>query len=477
MNANEGLVQVAGEGAARLLDEEQGSQRSLLIGLLAGAAVVVLDFFIVLACLAPIQQSLSVSQAELQLIVASYAIANGSFLVVGGRLGDVLGRRRVFLWGVGLFALASAACGAAGTGAALIMFRVLQGLAGAMLQPQVLGLLAVNFEPSQRQRLFGIYAATLGVAGVMAQLIGGVLVDWLPADLGWRACFWLSVPVCALSMFMVGGAKESPAAVSRKIDWLGAALLAICLGSLCSVLTLGREAQWPAWTLVATMVALIAAGALWWWCSIGKYSGAERIIPVGIMARNRFWLALAAVLAFYGGVASFYFVLALELRLSAHYSATEVGLLFAWMGTCFVLASMSPRYKAALGQRWGAAGLWLLALGHVIMAIAAAELVGPWQVAGFMASAAFQGVGLGTLMGPLMASAVSRVRSEEGSVGGGLAAATQQIGNSLGISVIGFAYFGVGTVNGHHPWGASLYLVATLVMLGLALKSIRPPGR
>jgi MFS family permease len=113
---------------------------------------------------------------------------------VGGRLGDVFGRRRLFLIGLALFAAASAACGLATSATALIAYRALQGLAGAMLQPQVLGLLSVNFDSKERPRVFGLYAAALGCAGIAAQLIGGTLVEFLPLDLGWRACFLIVVP-------------------------------------------------------------------------------------------------------------------------------------------------------------------------------------------------------------------------------------------------------------------------------------------
>ncbi|MET0660307.1 MAG: MFS transporter, partial [Steroidobacteraceae bacterium] len=199
----------------------------MLIGLLSAASIVVLDFFIVLACLPSIEQTLGASKAQLQLILASYAVANASLLVVGGRLGDALGRKRVMTLGVLLFAVASLACGLATSPWILIAFRVLQGLAGALVQPQVLGLLSVNFDDHEKPRIFGLYAAALGFAGVAAQLLGGLFVGLLPDNLGWRVCFIVTVPLCCFALVWSARAREGAHASSRSIDLLGSILLGV----------------------------------------------------------------------------------------------------------------------------------------------------------------------------------------------------------------------------------------------------------
>jgi MFS family permease len=139
-----------------------GLAQRALAGLLFGAALVVLDFFIVLACLPTIEQTLGASKAQLQMVMAAYAIANGSFLVVGGRLGDALGRRRLFFLGMAGFTLASAGCGLSTSAPMLIGWRLLQGLSGALLQPPGARSARRHFEPAERQRVFGWYAAALG---------------------------------------------------------------------------------------------------------------------------------------------------------------------------------------------------------------------------------------------------------------------------------------------------------------------------
>ena len=445
-------------------------QAQLLVGLLSAASVVVLDFFIVLACLPAIEASLGASKAELQLVLAAYAIANASLLVVGGRLGDLFGRRRVLIWGLATFAAATAGCAFATSPMALIGFRVLQGLAGAMTQPQVLGLLSVNFEPAQRGRVFNLYAASLGCAGIVAQLIGGALVNHLPVDQGWRACFLLSLPLCVVAMFFSRTARDGPGSPRQKIDAVGALLLSAALTGVCAFLILGREQGWPGWSFSVLGIGLASAALLWGWQALGARTGDERIVPAGILGTGRFWLSLLMILAFYGGVASFYFVLALELRVGDGFQPIQVGLFFAWMAAWFVGTSSSTVVKLRLGDRWAAVGLCTLAAGHVLMLVPPILAPGFGRVVAVAISCALQGIGLGCLMGPLMANALSRVRRDQASVGGGIAATTQQIGNSLGIAAVGLAYFS-GTEAETSVLRAVAYFLMLLVVLVLLLRA------
>ena len=468
-------------------------ERRLLIGLLTGAAIVGLDFFIALACLKSIEASMGASSAQLQLVMAAYSICNGSLLIMGGRLGDLMGRRRVFVLGLGLYALGSAACGLATSITGLILFRALQGVAGALLQPQVLGLLTINFDASKRQQVFGLYAAALGFAGIFAQLVGGVLVEWLPLDLGWRVCFWLAIPLCALAAWMSSVADDGPQdnamrpphpvrkessgqatwslAGSRlpdhAVDYVGALALSVALGCLSSVLTVGREADWPSWTWLVLGIGVASGLFFRSWQSAGARSGAARILPAGLLSHNRLWLALATVMVFYAGVASFYFVLALELRGPSGLSPVQVGLVFAWLGTCFVLTSSSAGLKRWVGPRWALVGMAALGVGHAGIVLSAVALTGMGQLAGLLLSIVPQGVGLGLLMGPLMAQAVSRVEAKHASLGGGLAAATQQIGNSLGICAIGVAYYAPSLAHADQILAAMAYLIGLLALLAL----------
>lgn len=447
--------------------EARPGKSKLLLGLLSGASIVVLDFFIVLACLPAIEQVMGATQAQLQLILAAYAVANASLLVVGGRLGDAFGRRRVMQLGVAAFAVSSLACGLATTPWTLIVFRAAQGLSGAMVQPQVLGLLTVNFDRQERPRVFGLYAAALGCAGIAAQLLGGLFVGFLPVDVGWRACFLASVPLCAAAMVLSRTAKDGEHGPSRKIDLVGALLLGLTLACMCTFLTMGREQHWPRWSFGVLAVGVLSAFSFLRWQAAGYEVGAERIIPRGILVHNSFWVSLVSIFGFYCGVASLYFVLALELRLRHGYSAVQVGLFFGWLAAFFVATSTMKRVKLAIGERWTEIGLGSLFAGHIAMMLAGSESAGASQVMGFVASCALQGAGIGCLMGPLMATALSTVPGQQASIAGGIASSMQQVGNSLGIAAIGFAYFGGTASTGTSLPGAVGYLCLVVLAVGV----------
>ncbi len=454
----------------------------------------VLDFFVVLACLGAIETSIGASKAQLQLVLGTYAIANAALLIVGGRLGDLLGRKRTLHVGLGLFASASLGCALAPTPEVLIVFRALQGAAGALMQPQVLGLLSVSFQGASRTRAFDLYAATMGFAAVAAQLIGGALVGLMPLEMGWRACFWLSVPLCLASAWWVRGIHDPSIARPqdqggpgsyggsglmqrlRHLDLVGSGLLGLLLLSLCSALTLGHEQGWPAWSWVAFVVAALCAPALWWWHERGRSLGHHRIIPPGLLSANRFWLALLTIAAFYAGVASLYFVIALELRDKAQLRPLGTALLLCLMAASFVTASSSRRLKALVGARWAEIGVAVLASGHLVMwAASTLTLSEHWvQLSVYAAAVLLQGLGIGLIMGQLVGTSLAKVPPQWASVGGGMTSTLQQIGNSMGIAGVGLAYLGHDGYVGATGAAVAYFLGLLVAVLVLRRMGARP---
>lgn len=447
-------------------------QLRVMVGLVAGATVVVLDFFVVLACLPAIQQALGATGGQVQWVMAAYAVANSSFLILGGRLGDLLGRRRVFLWGLCGFTASTVACSFAGSPNELIIFRALQGLSGALLQSQVLGLMAINFEGARRQQAFGRYGAAMGVAGIGAQLLAGGLLQWLPADTGWRACFLLSTPVCALAAWAAWHALEGQRSTARGVDLVGALLFAATLGSLGSFLTAMREERAAQSSPLLLAVTLVSAVTLTVWIRQGRRSGAERIIPAEAFEGNDFAYWLVKVILFYGGVASLYFVLSLELRTVSAFTPMQVGLYFALLGACFAATSSATRLRRHLRERWASTGILMLLCGHTVMLLAADQASTVNQALLFALSSAAQGTGIGLILAPLLEQTIARTVNGAVSVGSGMVASAQQMGNSIGICLIGLVYFPP-----HSPQaplrglygltGAVAYL--DLLLLGLAV--------
>ncbi|HSB99588.1 MAG TPA: MFS transporter, partial [Burkholderiaceae bacterium] len=224
--AHGAVTPAAGGAAQAALAHLSGLDVTRALVILAGAFMVVLDFFIVLVALPSIARDLAATPGQLQLIVAGYGIANAAGLIAGGKLGDLLGRRRMFLAGMALFGVTSVACGLAASGLALVLARFAQGAAGALLHPQVLALLGLNFPGDKRARAFAAYAMAMGLAGVAGQLLGGALIEANVADTGWRACFFINAPVALLAIAV--GLKvldrESTPASHKQLDVWGMVL-------------------------------------------------------------------------------------------------------------------------------------------------------------------------------------------------------------------------------------------------------------
>ncbi|HVA90202.1 MAG TPA: MFS transporter [Chloroflexota bacterium] len=224
--------------------------------ILAGAFMITLDFFIVNVAIPSMQRDLHGGAASVQFVVAGYGLAYAAPLLIGGRLGDLYGRRRMFALGVGLFTLASGACGLAPTMAVLTATRVLQGLA-ALLGPQVLAILGVTFTGESRARAFTAYGLTLGLAAVFGQLLGGLLIEANLAGLGWRSCFLINLPIGAAALALTPRlVPESRAPGRPRLDILGMILVTLALLATVLPLIEGREQGWPTWTWLCLITAM-----------------------------------------------------------------------------------------------------------------------------------------------------------------------------------------------------------------------------
>ena len=233
-----------------------------LVTVLIGAFLPMTDFFIVNVALPTIDRDLHASAGMLQLVVAGYAIGYALLLVVGGRLGDAVGRKRLFLIGMAAFTVTSLACGIAPGIGVLVAARVLQGAASAMMLPQVLSTIQATTSGQARARALGCYGATGGIASVAGQLLGGLLVSADIGGLGWRPIFLVNVPIgivgLAMTVRLVPDTRsEDPAPV----DVRGTLLLGVATLSLLIPLTEGRSLGWPPWTFVLLIAAPVAAVA------------------------------------------------------------------------------------------------------------------------------------------------------------------------------------------------------------------------
>jgi EmrB/QacA subfamily drug resistance transporter len=452
-----------------------------LVTLLVGVFLPVTDFFIVNVALPTIDHDLRASAGMLQLVVAGYAIAYAVLLVVGGRLGDALGRRRLFLIGMVAFTLTSLACGLAPNVEFLVAFRALQGAAAALMLPQVLSTIQATTSGDLRNRALGMYGAVGGVASAAGQLLGGLLVSADIAGSQWRSIFLVNVPVGIVGFFVARRVvPDSRSDDPAPVDTRGTLLLAFTLLAVLVPLTEGRSLGWPWWTIVLLVLSPLGAAAFVRIEKRVERGGRMPLVPFSLLDAPSMRKGLLVGLPFFTGFGGFMFVYALTLQNGAHLSALRTGVILLPMALGFLGASLSTaRLLARFGRRVLVAGGLVQALGLVGIALA---LLQTWpHPNGFLLIPGMLvvGAGQGMLMSPIFGVVLSDVPAHLAGAGSGVTATMQQGSLALGVATVGSVFLTltahVGALDAAVWILGALFFVALLVS-GLARRLLTAPA-
>lgn len=449
-------------------------QRTLaFVTVLIALVLEVADTTIVNTALPEIRRVLGASPAAMQWIVAGYLLVLGSLLLLGGRLGDAFGHRRMFLTGVAGFVATSALCGLAQTPDQLVVGRLLQGAAGAIMGPQVMAIVQILFTPLERVARLAWFGVVGGLAAIVGPIIGGVLIEWNLFGLGWRMIFLVNLPVGLLALWL--GLRTIPrgtVGTGLRIDLIGAALFAIGFAGMLLALIDGAEHGWPLWTLGSGLAGIVAIALGWLRAVARRRSGLAAMIEPSLFSLRTFRWGLVSVLAFSSGATGFLLVLAVSLQQGLGKSPLDTALVHMPFGVG-VMAGISligKRYLPRFGRWLLVAGASVLALGGVCALTLIAQGIGGGI--GLVAVLALAGMGMGMIAGPLPPVVVADVdRAFAGTAAATLRTA-QQLGGAIGIAVVGSAFFagaagaGAGRLAGLAPAGA--VFVALLSVAGIA---------
>lgn len=421
-----------------------------LLVLLSGVFIVTLDFFIVNVAIPATQGDLRAGPSQTQFIVAGYGLALAAGLITAGRLGDLYGRRRLFALGMGLFTLASAACGAAPTAGFLVGGRVAQGVAAALLTPQVLAIINAVYTGEHRARAFNAYGLAIGFGAVFGQLIGGLLIQADIAGLGWRSIFLINVPVGIAALSAVRRVvPEIRSAAGGRLDVTGTALVGLGLVAVVLPLVQGQQQGWPEWTWLCLAGALPLLGVFVLHQRRLSARGGAPLIEPALFRDRAFTAGVFTNLVYFMTMASFFLVLALYLQDGRGLSALESGLIFLPLGLGYFAASaLSGRVAARLGRQVLAAGALSVAAGYALLAETATAIgtqggIG-WIIPGLLLS----GVGMGLFVPPMPPIAMGGVPAEHAAAASGVLATSQQAGGAVGVAVIGIVFY---NALGDHP--------------------------
>lgn len=459
----------------------------MLAAVMTGTFLSMLNDFIVNVATPAIREGLSASFAEVQLVIGGYVLVFGLVLVTGGRLGDIHGHKRVFLFGAALFTLASLGCGLAPTPVALIFFRLVQALGAALFYPQVLSILQLGFAEGQRAKAFAAFGATIGLASIAGQLVGGVLVDLDLFGLSWRPIFLLNVPfgvaTIAVAAAVLPGAQEG---ARPRLDLVGVGLLTATLALLNVPLIEGPVLGWPAWLIVVLVLTLPALAAFLGWEQRLADRGRSPLVPPRLYRIRTFSVGNAIALLFFAGNSGLFFLLPIQLQAGLGYSALYAGLTFTPLAAAFTVGSLlAPRLLPRLGNRVLTLGYGINLLGNVALLVTAVSAGS--EVTGVLLapSLAVVGLGQGLGMSPLVSAALVGVPEEDAGSASGVIQTVMQLGIAFGVTVIGLVFF---TVLGPGEDPASytrafvgalvaqpvLALLALLLVPGLAPRNAKP---
>jgi MFS family permease len=407
--------------------------------LLAGGFLPPLDFFVVNVALPSIHDSLGANAAALQLVVSGYASGYGVFLITGGRLGDLYGRKRCFLIGMATFSLASLGCGLAPSPPVLVAARIVQGSAAALLQPQVLGSIRALFEDERElARALSFYGIMMGMAAAIGQFSGGALIQWNPAGLGWRAVFLLTLPVCAAALVL--GLKvvpETGGGVRVRLDLGGAALISLALAAVVVPLSVGREQGWPPWVFVAlACVPLLAAGFLWYEARLGRVGGMP-LVDLTLLRIPSFRRGvLVAALFFF--TTCFYLLFGLYQQEGRGVPPLQTGLAIVPYGVGLFAGPLITAPLVQLRERLLAIGMGIQVFFYVTVGVLVARGSGSVAVS---AAVFLAGLGQGIAFPRLFATVLGDVPASQGGVAAGIANSAMQVGAAVSVAIIGSLFF------------------------------------
>lgn len=403
----------------------------------AAQFLAVADAFIVNVAIPAIRADLHASGAAIEAVIAVYQITYAALVITGGRLGDIFGRKRIFLLGVTGFTLASLWCGLAPNAAVLILARAVQGAMAALMVPQVLASIHTLFPDAARARAFSIFGLAIGLGAAVGFMAGGWLVTLDLAGMGWRAIFCVNVPI---GLAIAGAAAMLMPALPRvadtRLDVPGATVLLLGLLGLIVPLMLGREFGWPWWCWL-----MIAAGFV----ALAGFLRLERrvanpLIDLSLLDDRVFLFGMAATACFFLGNLSFYFVLTLYMQNGLGFSAFNAALTVLPLSFAFVIGTRLSGGRLI-------EGCVVQALGLAATAALVATIPQPtmWML---MASLAVFGYGQGMVLAPLFSAVLTNVRHAHAGSGAGILTTTQQIANGTGVVIVGAVYLSVHTLYG-----------------------------
>lgn len=445
--------------------------RALAVCLVAGF-MALLDVSIVNVALPSIQGGLDASSSDLQWVVSGYALTFGLVLVPSGRLGDATGRRRMFLIGVTLFTVASLVAGLSPSAPVLVAARLVQGIGGGLLNPQITGLIQELFRGAERGKAYGLLGATIGISTAVGPVAGGLIIRLLGADDGWRWIFFVNLPIglgaVLLAMRWLPGAPARTRS-REDLDPVGVLLLGAGLAALLLPLVeSGRGRGGTGWWAAVLGVALIGAWLTW----ERQYTarGHTPLVDLRLFQLPGYSTGAAVATIYFSGFTAIFFVLALYLQDGLGYSPLLSGLAITpFAAGSAVMSAVGGRIVTRFGRPLVTVGLVLVVVGLVVTDVVVGQVgsrdVGWWIALPLLVA----GLGSGLVITPNITLTLAEVPVERGGTAGGVLQTGQRIGTAAGIALVGAVFFAGARSDGGYEAAVSLGLRVSTGLVAVAL--------
>lgn len=442
------------------IDAPPDPRRWLALGILLIANFMnLIDVTIVNVALPSMRVGLGATDSQIEWVIAAYILAFALGLLPFGRLGDIMGRTRLFLWGVAGFTAASALCGLAPNIEFLIVARAIQGLAGAMMTPQVLAIATVTFPPHERGQAFSLFGLSAGLAAVCGPILGGALISANLFGLDWQPIFLVNIPIGIAAVvagwFLI---PRLPGHSEIRNDYVGIALFGLGIVALVFPIVEGRAYGWPIWAfgMIAAGLALLVAFVLW--TRARAAIGAPQLLNFDLIANRQFMFGAFVVTVYASGIPGMFMVISLLLQGGFDFTPLQSGLTNTPFSVGVLLASgLAARFGANyLRARLAIAGALLsggIAWLHFYIA-GVTDSIDHWA---FLPPLLIAGIGLGLGFSSLFQLVLANVPPRDAGAGSGALQAFQQVGGALGVAIIGELFFtrlSSGFVGGATPHAA-----------------------
>ena len=418
--------------------------RWLILGIVLAAEIMdLLDSTIVNVAGPSLKEKLGASPSALQWVIGGYTLTLGAGLILGGRLADRYSRRNVFLLGLASFTITSLLCAIAPNIEALIAFRLIQGFAGALVLPHIIGFIRDVFPPEELGKAFAIFGPVFGLGGILGPIVGGFIIDGDIASTGWRAVFLVNIPIGIINLALAWKylpKKESDHSI--KIDLLGSFIIIVSSGLLLLPLIQGQEAGWPAWTFVSLAISFLGFAIFTlqqrWVISRNR----TPLVDPDIFKARTYNLGLAGIFTFFAGFTGVYLIITLFLQIGEGYSARGAGI--ANVAIALGTAIGGALSGAVLAEKFGTRVLQFGAAAQIIGAVLLFSALPDMQSFNFWHIAPgmlVSGFGTGLVVAALFDAILLAIKDELVGSASGVLSAVQSIGSSVGVAIFGTLFF------------------------------------